>query len=154
MLSAHIEHDNYNAGTLFLTTYFGNKFTIPLNKDINEVFRLGGTAVDALCSYEGIILSINDSGAVFRAYRDLDHFFETDAVLAPQGFVKHDHGYISEYYDIDVEGKVPGWIVTKEPVKDNLIFINVDILDGGGNTISRYRVSPFFGNYKIINGIN
>ena len=154
MLSAHIEHDGGNIGNLFITTYFGNKYVIPINKESNQIFRLGGTAVDSICSYEGIILDIDQSEATFRAYRNLDHFFEVKAVLAPQGFQKHEHGYISEYYELDMEGNSPKWLITREPVKDNLIFINVDILDGGHNIINRYRISPFFGNYKIIHGIN
>ena len=155
MVSVDFEHYGDNVGKLIIVTHFGHRYMITCTKGQDEIFRLGGTAINAVSTYEGIVLDIQPSGALFRAYDTSEHYFETIGVLAPQGFKNNEHGYITEYYDLNAEEKTSNWIITREPLVDNnLLFINVDILDGGGNIIKRYRASPFFEEYKIINGFN
>lgn len=57
--------------------------------------------------------------------------------------------YAVEYYNIHMETEPPQWIIVSAvPENARLLFINVDILDGGGNIMRRYRIDPWFGNYK------
>lgn len=54
-----------------------------------------------------------------------------------------------EYYSINIEIEQPQWIIVDQvPENVRLLFINVDILDGGGNVMRRYRIDPWFGSYK------
>jgi hypothetical protein len=58
---------------------------------------------------------------------------------------------VTEHYSLDMEGNPPGWIASHEPIDGpNCIFINLDVLDGGGNVVKRYRVSPYTGEFKLM----
>jgi len=60
--------------------------------------------------------------------------------------------FIVEYYDINMETSQPKLLILDhQPTNINLLFINIDIIDGGGNIMRRYRVDPWFGDYKEIN---
>lgn len=155
MVKATFEHEG-NCGLLMVITHFDRTVKIPCEKHSGESFRLGGTAVHDLVVYEGVILKIAESSVRFRAFRDEQHWFEGDGILSPETWTDANmHCYITEYYPLDMEGKRPGWFVTSRPLQDaNHLFINLDVLDGGGNVIKRYRVSPFTGDHRVMEGIN
>lgn len=157
MVKAIFEHEA-NIGLLKLTTHFGQNVVIRCLKCDDESFRLGGTAVNEVIAYEGVVLKLpHESNSVdFRAFRSEDISFESNGILSDEDWTEADlHCWITEYYDIHMEGKPPGWFVSKNPIKDaHYLFINLDILDGGGNILRRYRVSPFTGEYKIMEIFN
>lgn len=150
---ANFEYDG-NVGTLSLKTHFGKTLSIKCNKFDGEIFRLGGTAAQEVMTYEGVILKLNNPICQFKAFRTPEVSFEGNAYLSPETWDDGDlHCYVTEYYTLDMEGKSPSWLVSKTPIIDaRYLFVNLDVLDGGGNLIKRYRVSPFTGEYKIING--
>lgn len=151
MVSASFEFDG-NIGMLFLETHFNQKFTIKCEKNNDEIFRLGGTAAHEVMMYEGVIMKLNNPVCQFRAFRTLEEYFEDAAYLSPESWDEGDlHCYVTEYYTLDMENKPHAWLVSKAPIRDsNYIFINLDVLDGGGNLMRRYRVSPFTGEYKVL----
>jgi len=113
--------------------------------------------------FEGVILRLmpeifcSDAPSIpFRAFRSEETYFEDKGWLSPEDWNDSDlHCYIVESYDLYMEGKPPGWMICKNPIKDaNYLFINLDVLDGGGNVIKRYRVSPFTGQFRIMENIN
>ena len=158
MVKATFEHEGNN-GLLTIVTHFGETYKVVCKKEDDEIFRLGGTAVNDIASYEGVILSRNDSplsssckSATFRAFRSEQNTFEGEALLSNEEWDDSNlHCYATECYGLYMEGSKPGWIVSKSPVKDaNYLFINIDILDGGGNLIKRYRASPYICQYRIM----
>lgn len=150
MVKAELIYDG-NDARLELITHFGKNIIINCQKQDNEIFRLGGTAINNVMVYEGVILHLNEYSS-FRAFKTENTFFEGMGLLSSENWNKADlHCYITEYYELDMEGNPHGWFISKKPLRDaNHIFINVDILDGGSNLVKRYRVSPFTGNYCII----
>lgn len=156
MVKATFEHEG-NSGLLTVVTHFGHTVTISCEKHTDESFRLGGTAVHAVAIYESVILQfLNDASVGFRAFRNEHDSFEGNGLLSPETWdTANLHCYVTEYYPLDMEGKRPGWFVTKAPLKDsNHLFINLDVVDGGGNVVKRYRVSPFTGQHRVMEGIN
>lgn len=162
MVKATFEHEG-NAGLLTVITHFDRTIQIPCEKHSEESFRLGGTAVHDLVMYEGVILDFlikipesKGPSVRFRAFHNEQHFFEAQGILSPEIWTKANlHCYVTEYYPLDMEGKKPGWFVSSRPLRDaNYLFINLDVLDGGGNVIKRYRVSPFTGDHRVMEGIN
>lgn len=155
MVNAIFEHEGNN-GLLKVTTHFDRSVEIPCDKHSDESFRLGGTAVHDLVSYEGVILNLSHVPTLFRAFRNEDNFFEGIGVLSPETWNDANlHCFVTEYYPLDMEGRRPEWFISQRPIKDaNHLFINLDILDGGGNVVKRYRVSPFTGEYRVMGGLN
>jgi hypothetical protein len=151
MISDPIFEQEGDVGVLTLVTHFGVTHEIRCEKTPDEAFRIGGTAISESVSYEGLILSIPTEIVPFRAFRSHD-YFEGVGVLSPEIWTDADrHCFITEYYPLDIEGQSPGWLVSKHPILNpNPLFVNVDILDGGGNIMKRYRVSTFFGTYKVM----
>jgi len=156
MVTAKFEHDG-NVGTLFIKTHFGQERHIQCEKSDGEIFRLGGTGSNQVMVYEGLITHLpghheDPDLCRFKAFRTPEDTFEGEAILSPERWSIADlHCYITEYYPLDMEGQSHGWFVSKEPIKDpNYLFVNLDVLDGGGNLMRRYRISPFTGEYKII----
>lgn len=155
MVKATFEHEG-NSGLLTVITHFDRTTQISCEKNSDESFRLGGTAVHSISAYEGVILKLERPLIVFRAFRNEHDFFEGEGVLSPEQWSKENlHCYVTEHYTLDMEGKKPGWFVSKHLLKDaNHLFINLDVLDGGGNVVKRYRVSPFTAEHCVMRGIN
>ncbi len=162
MVKALFEHEG-NTGLLTVTTHFDRTIKIPCEKHSEESFRLGGTAVHDVAVYEGLILDFlivtpehQGPSVVFRAFRNEQNFFEGHGVLSPELWTRANlHCYITEHYTLEMEGKPPSWFISANPIKDaNHLFVNLDVLDGGGNVVKRYRVSPFTGHYRIMESIN
>jgi hypothetical protein len=153
MVLATFEHES-NFGTLIVKTHFGATVLISCDKKDGEIFRLGGTGVNEVAILEGVILGLKSNIVKFRAFTSEKDSFDGEAVLSPEKWDDSDlHCYIIEYYDLFMEGKPPGWLACKSPLKDaNRLFINLDVIDGGSNLIKRYRVSPFTGKYRLIHG--
>jgi hypothetical protein len=151
MVTAKFEHDG-NVGLLYIKTHFGHNHQISCEKSDDEVFRLGGTAANDVLVYEGLITELSDPICNFKAFRKPEDVFEGVAHISPEAWSSADlHCYITEYYSLEMEGKDHEWFVSKGPIKDaNYLFVNLDVLDGGGNLIRRYRVSPFTGEHKLI----
>lgn len=153
MVTASFEHEG-NSGLLAVTTHFGETVKIACDKRDDEQFRLGGTAINEVVVYEGLILHwpALPPFAHFRAFRSEQDYFEGTGTLSHEDWDAADlHCWITEHYDLDMEGKSPGWFISKAPIKDaHYLFVNLDIIDGGGNLIKRYRVSPFTGKYRMI----
>jgi len=156
MVSASFEHEG-NSGLLKLTTHFGCEVEIVCDKLNDETFKLGGTAVNAVVVYEGLVLQLPacPSFVRFRAFRSEEVYFEDEGVMSHEEWdVADRHCYVTEYYSLDMEGKPPGWFISKRPIQDaNHLFVNLDVLDGGGNVVKRYRVSPFTGEHVIREGL-
>ena len=152
MVKASFEHEG-NTGLLTITTHLGDVAKIACDKQDDEQFRLGGTAINEVVVYEGLVLKLDDSR--FRAFRTPEEYFEGIGVLSEEGWDIADlHCWITEYYDLDMEGKAPGWFISKSPIRDaHHLFVNVDVIDGGGNIIKRYRVSPFTGGFKLMENL-
>lgn len=152
MVKVNFEHDGNN-GQLFISTHFGVEYIVVCDKYCDQVFRLGGTVINDVMTFEGVITECQDAESVrFKAFKNEQDFFNGTAYLSPENWNKSDlHCYITEYYDLYVDGQRPKWLVSKLPLKDaNYIFINLDVLDGGGNIIKRYRASPFFSHFRIM----
>lgn len=149
-----------NAGTLFMTTHFGHKVEINCYKNSDEIFRLGGTAINDVAVYEGVILALNefdvspDAKSHFKAFYSETQSFYGWGELSPELWDDADlHCFVTEYYPLNMEGKKSEWFISRRPIKDaHYLFANLDILDGGGNIVKRYRVSPFTGQYCVLNG--
>jgi hypothetical protein len=111
---------NGNKGILYLETHLNTKHEIECVKNDDEIFRLGGTAVNQ------VLIKKLDNGK-----------------------------YRTEYYPLDMEGKQVQYLDLDQPLDQNLarlIFINVDVIDGGENLLRRYRIDPYFGTHRVING--
>ena len=149
MVLASFEHEG-NIGLLNVVTHFGTTHIIKCEKHDCETFRLGGTAVNEVVIHEGLILNLPLS--LFRAFVSNGYMIEDKGMLSPENWTEADlHCYIHEYYPLDMEGKTPEWLIASRPLQNaHHIFINLDVLDGGGNVVKRYRVSPFTGQYIVI----
>ena len=156
MSTANFEYTG-NTGILSLVTYFDQHHHIACCKGDDEIFRLGGTAIDEVLVYEAILLRAPkspDELGKFRAFRSRkpgDHF-DGDCHVSPEDWSPADmHCYVTEFYPLDVEGKKPEWFASRHPIDQaNCVFVNLDVLDGGGNVIKRYRVSPYTGECKTM----
>ncbi len=156
MVKATFEHED-NLGLLTVTTHFDAKVEVRCDKSTDESFRLGGTAVTDVMTYEGLILKLPQNPyAPFRAFRTPEVSFDGEGIVSSEDWNAADlHCYITEYYAIDMEGKPPGWFISKKPIRDaHHLFVNLDVLDGGGNIVTRYRVSPFTGDVKVMEMLN
>lgn len=153
MVIASFEHEG-NAGSLYVTTHFDSKYVISCTKHDGESFRLGGTAVNEVAVYEGYIENLPLS--IFRAFVTNHQTFDATGVLSPENWTEADlHCYVHEYYPLDMEGKEPQWFIASRPIQNaHHIFINLDVLDGGGNVVKRYRVSPFTGEYVVMENVH
>lgn len=151
MVKAIFEHEG-NSGTLTVTCHFGQVVAVSCDKNNEEIFRLGGTAINEVAVYEGVIETYNKNIVSFKAFKNSEVTFKGTATLSSEKWDDSDrHCYLTEHYQIDMENKSPAWFASKSPVEDpNRLFINLDVLDGGGNLIKRYRVSPFTGEYKCL----
>jgi hypothetical protein len=154
MLDATFEQEGDRA-VLKLVTHFGTEHDIVCTKNPDEIFRVGGSAINDIAIYEGLLLSTpseTDRLSSFRAYINNDTDFVDTGVLSPEDWQDESdrHCYVMEYYPLDMEGSKPQWIICKDIISQpNHIFVNVDILDGGNNQVKRYRISSFFGDYII-----
>lgn len=151
MVKATFEYID-NQGIVTLLTHFGHCVDIKCQKNDGEIFRLGGTAINNVICYEGVILNLMPIHIPFRAFYNENSFFESVGVLSSEKWNKSDlHCYVTEYYPLNMEDKKHEWFISKKPIKDaNHLFVNLDILDGGNNIIKRYRISPFTGQHVII----
>jgi len=152
MVSVSFEFEG-NEGSLVLVTHFGQRHIIRCQKSNGEFFRLGGTAVNEVTVFEGLVL--DPQAGRFRAFSPVPphEHFEDFGRLSPEDWTSNPdrHCWITEFYDLEMEGQKPGWIISRQPIADaNQIFVNLDVIDGGDNILRRYRVSPFFGDYRIM----
>jgi hypothetical protein len=149
MVIASFEHEG-NLGSLKVVTHFDTTHVISCTKHDGESFRLGGTAVNEVMVYEGVILNLPLSA--FRAFVTNERVIEDKGILSPENWSDSDlHCYVHEHYPLDMEGKTPGWFIASHPLQNaHHIFVNLDVLDGGGNVIKRYRVSPFTGEHVVL----
>lgn len=152
MVKVSFEHEG-NEGLLTLVTHFGTEHQIRCTKTDDGIFRLGGTAVNEVYQFEGLVR--NPETGAFRAFLPTpphDHF-EGVGTLSPENWADGPdrHCWITEFYDLEMEGKEPGWLISRNPISEaNQLFVNLDVIDGGGNILKRYRVSPFFGDYRVM----
>jgi hypothetical protein len=157
MVKASFEHEG-NSGLLTVETHFNKTIEIACEKRDDEKFRLGGTAINEVIVYEGFLLRLPEDPlhSHFRAFRSEEIHFESTGVLSPEEWDVADlHCYVTEYYSLDMEGQAPGWFISKAPISDShYLFVNMDITDGGGNVVKRYRISPFTGEYKVMEGLH
>lgn len=157
MVQANFEHEG-NDGLLVLTTHFDQTIKIACNKRDDETFRLGGTAVNEVVVYEGLVLKFHSNPTIahFRAFRSEEVYFDATGTLSNEEWSEADrHCWVTEYYDLEMEGKPPGWFISKNPIKDaHYLFVNLDVVDGGGNVVKRYRVSPFTGEHRVMETVN
>jgi len=157
MAKATFEHEG-NSGLLTVITHFDHTAFIPCTKRVDEAFRLGGTAVNSVVVYEGLTLNLPclPSFVHFRAFRTPEDYFDSVGVISQEDWSDSDrHCYVTEYYSLDMEGKKPSWFISRQPIQNaNHLFINLDVVDGGGNVVRRYRVSPFTGEYRVMEGLN
>lgn len=143
-----------NEGVLAVTTHFDATHVISCTKHDGEHFRLGGTAINEVAVFEGVILNLPLSA--FRAFASNGNAFEGRGVLSPENWSDANlHCYIHEYYPLDMEGKEPEWFIASRPLQNaHHIFVNLDVLDGGGNVVKRYRVSPLTGEHVVLEHVH
>lgn len=146
------EHEN-NRGLLSISTHNGVKKIIECHKDDSQMFRVGGTAANKIMMYKGKIVSINHAEKI-ATVQLLDIPLFLNGLLYDSYHSRLALGniaFVTEYYTIDMEGKSPGWLITPFLIKQSeVLFINVDCIDGGGNIIKRYRISPYTAEFKIM----
>lgn len=148
MNTAKLEFEDKNI-VLKFKTYFNQSKELVFNRDFSLFYRLGGTAINTLSEYEGIITNFNTF--TFKAFKNEIDTFEGNGILSCEEWNKEvdRHCWIYEYYTLDAENKEHSWLICKNRLTNiNTIFLNIDGIDGGSNIIERYRVCPFFGNYK------
>lgn len=140
-----------NQGVLTITTHRGEQRRIACSKTDDEVFMLGGTRAQAVIQHPCVVVGNPNESVYFQARgNDGSLVHGTGACYTPD-LIDGDAAYVIEYYPLDMEGKTPEWIVSRTPIDDpSLLFVNVDCLDGGGNIIKRYRVSPYYGSVRVI----
>lgn len=153
MVIASFEHEG-NLGSLKVVTHFDSTHVIACEKRDGELFRLGGTAVNEVAVFEGVLLNLPLS--TFRAFAANERTFEGKGVLSPENWSDADlHCYVHEYYPLDMEGQEPTWFIATRPLQNaHHIFVNLDVLDGGGNLLKRYRVSPFTGEHVVLEHVH
>ena len=156
MPSATLERDG-NQANLILITHFHQRIVLSFQKEESQIFRLGGTAIDSVLFFEGIVLGkISSNQVKVRLFKSEKNYIDCLANLPSidWDFESDRHCYLYEYYSLDMEGKSSEWIATPFQIQDaNLLFINLDFIDGGSNIIKRYRISPFYGTYKLMDNI-
>jgi hypothetical protein len=157
MVAVHLEYEG-NVGFLKLITHFGKEVVIECHKTDDEIFRLGGTAVNEVMTYEGVVLEapVPHGHMRFRAFHSEEQCFDDIGIISEQDWPEDDrHCYVTEYYPLDMEGKKHQWFISRRPIKNaHYLFVNVDIIDGGENLLRRYRISPFIGEYVLMENIN
>jgi hypothetical protein len=145
-----------DTGVLTVITHFGTKHDIDCVKKPGEAFRVGGSAINEIAYFEGCLLETpgcDQKTASFRAFKTPTNTFEGTGVLSSEDWPDR-HCWVTEYYDLKMEGQNAGWVLSREPIPDaNHIFVNVDVLDGGGNIMKRYRVSAFFGDCVVMDHV-
>lgn len=152
MASYIFEHDG-NRGLLKLTTHNGINVIVECHKDSNQIFKIGGTAVDSVLVFPSTIISIDRGYATVQSIKSSSMLF-SGPIYTP-GAKVGDLAFAIEYYDIYMEGKPPSWLISPLPIEQaNILFINVECLDAGGNLIRRYRVSPFTGECRMMEFVN
>lgn len=135
-----------NKLTLHLTTYLNTFHEIVLIKSDNEVFRIGGTAINSLQAVPAMLKSYQ----TFSFLRDASQTIHS-GMLLDETLEINDHCWANEYYSLNMEEKGLEWLLSRKPLNNNrLLFINIDLIDGQNILIKRYRVCPYFGNYKIV----
>ncbi len=93
---------------------------------------------------------------VIECYKKDDEIFRTGGTAVNEiTIIPYQDKFAIEYYDLDMEGQEPKWLVVDQIPDGDLrqIFINIDIIDGGSNILRRFRVNPYFGTYKIMDMI-
>lgn len=146
MHEAKLEHDG-NDAVLKLTTHFGDPVSIKCSKTDAQSFRLSFTGANEILVGCGLAKEVYDSvvvveiqGREFRAER-----------LSEDEFVVGQPVFVTEYYGLYMERDKPSFVASLQPIQEpRLLFVNVDLLDGGGNLMKRYRVSPYNGSYRIV----
>jgi len=158
MVEATFEQEG-DVGVLAITTHFDTEHEIRCTKESGEAFRVGGTAISEVMCFEGLLLetpSPDQSHATFRAFKTSQSHFEGKGKLSSECWANDAdrHCYITEHYGLDMEGRDAGWFISRRPIVDcRNLFVNVDVLDGGGNVMKRYRVSTFTGDYRVLEGM-
>lgn len=140
-----------NEGVLTITTHNGATRTIQCTKTDDESFILGGTRASEVIQHPCVVVGFPDVHVSFQARHTDGTLLSGRGISYTPDLLDGDAAYAIEYYTLDMEGQPPGWIVSRTPIDDPaLLFVNIDCLDGGGNLIKRYRVSPYHGTVKVI----
>lgn len=150
---ARFEEISKNTGVVHMQTYFNEQYSVKVEKPESASFKLGGTAVNEIAIFEGLILDfLPNNKCRFRAYKTDSLFFEGIAEVSPEKWSDDDtHCWVLEYYDLEMEGKPVSWLACKNKLsKIDCIFINLDIVDASNKISNRYRISPFFCSHKIV----
>lgn len=152
MLDYSFEHDG-DSGRLAVTTHFGDKIVIDCEKEPSQSFRMGATGAsngspDGLQSIPcNVVAVLADHVKIV-----INNSIQINTPHWKGPLKAGDRAYVTEYYPVDIEGKTPTIFASKKPVRDaSVIFVNLDCLDGGGNIVKRYRVSPFTGAHRVLN---
>lgn len=146
MHKANLEYDGDNA-ILRLELHSGESASISCTKATSQSFRLSFTGANEILVVGGTITAIRDGMVVIDSGGK-----ELQALtIIPGEYRIGQNVYATEYYGLDMETESPKFVVSSRPIEEpRLLFVNVDCLDGGGNIIKRYRVSPYTGSFKVI----
>jgi len=150
MASYIFEHEG-NRGLLKLTTHNGKDILIECHKKDHQIFKIGGTAADAVLTFPGLILGISEDrqSATLQSSQNTSMLF--DGKLYDPNLVMGDMAFAIEYYDVNMEGKPPSWLIVPAPIEQSrILFINIECVDAGHNLSRRYRVSPFTGECRMM----
>lgn len=150
MASYIFEHEG-NRGLLKLTTHNGKTLIIECHKADNQIFKIGGTAADAVLTFPGVIQGVSEDrqSATLQSAQNPAMIF--NGKLYDSELRLGDPAFAIEYYDIHMEGKPPSWLIAPLPIEQSrILFVNVECVDAGHNLIRRYRVSPFTGECRMM----
>jgi hypothetical protein len=154
MASYIFEHEG-NRGLLKLTTHNGKGILIECHKSDHQIFKVGGTAADAVLTFPGVVQSIAEDGRSATIQSLVHSAMIFNGRLYDPALKVGDLAFATEYYDIHMEGKPPSWLITPAPIEQSrILFINIECVDAGHNLSRRYRVSPFTGECRMMEFAN
>ena len=74
---ARFEENSKNTGVVHMQTYFNEQYSVEVEKPLSANFKLGGTAVNEVAAFEGLILEfLQGNKCKFRAYKPDGSLFE------------------------------------------------------------------------------
>jgi hypothetical protein len=133
-----------NSGKLKLTTQFGHKFVIECQKDDSTAYRAGGTAISSVRVIPCKVFSVEHGFVTVIINNEIKiktPFFE--------GHPQEGHAvFATEYYHLKSD-KANLFVSVDKPSQPELLFINVDCVDGAGDIIKRYKIDTYTGNYIV-----
>lgn len=143
MVDYKFEQKN-NVGKLKLITQFGDKFLIDCEKDKSTAYRIGGTAISNVRVVSCKVISVQNGFMTVA----LNGEIKIKTPFFREALVGGTVAFATEYYHPKADS-ASLFISAERPSQPELLFVNVDCIDGGGKLIKRYKIDTYTGNYII-----